>query len=77
MPYSCTKRYYETNEQLDLNTYGISVGVIGMVLCSFMDYLGLLVNQKLDHSITGPTTAPPLSVYVDKLRDIVSAIVTD
>ena len=71
------EHYYENNEQIDYSTHGIGPGIIALVLHLFMEFLGLLVNQKLDHSITGPTTMTPLSVYVEKLRDIVSTVVTD
>ena len=42
-----------------------------------MEFMGELVNQKLDHSVTGPKKGMPLSVYVSKLHDIVSTVVTE
>ena len=39
--------------------------------------MGELINQKLDHSVTGPKKGTPLSVYVSKLHDIVSTVVTE
>ena len=71
------ERYYETNEQLDLYTHGIGAGVIGIVLHAFMEFMGPLINQKLDHNIAGPSTETPLCVHVSKLRGIVSTVVTD
>ena len=71
------ERYYESNEQVDLYTHGIGPGLIGVVLHAFMDFLGPLVNVKLDHNIAGPSGATPLCVYVEKLREIVSTVVTD
>ena len=50
------EHYYENNEQLDLYTHGIGPSIIAIVLHSFMDFMGPLINQKLDHSITGPCT---------------------
>ena len=39
--------------------------------------MGELLNQKLDHSVTGPKKGMPLSVYISKLHDIVSTVVTE
>ena len=47
------ERYYESNEQLDLYTHGIGPGLIAIVMHSFMDFLGPVVKQKLDHSLVG------------------------
>ena len=71
------EHYYKTNEQLDLYTHSIGAGVIGILLHAFMEFMGPLINQKLNHSIAGPSTEMPLCVYVSKLRDIVSTVVTD
>ena len=71
------ERYYETNESFDHLTHGMGPGLVGMVVHGFMDFLGNLVNQKLDHSVTGNERGTPLCVYVQKMREIVSSVVTD
>ena len=69
--------YYENNESFDHYTHGISPGIVGLVIHAFMEFMGELVNQPLDHSVTGPKKGTPLSVYVSKLHDIVSTVVTE
>ena len=71
------ERYYETNESFDHLTHGMGPGLVGMVVHGIMDFLGNLVNQKLDHSVTGNERGTPLCVYVQKMREIVSSVVTD
>ena len=69
--------YYENNESFDHYMHGIGPGIVGLVIHVFMEFMGELVNQKLDHSVSGPKKGTPLSVYVTKLHDIVSTVVTE
>ena len=62
------EHYFETNECFDHYTHGIGPGILGLVIHAFMEFMGELVNQKLDHSVTGPKNGTPLSVYVSKLH---------
>ena len=71
------EHYFETNECFDHYTHGIGPGIVGLVIHAFMEFMGELVNEKLDHSVTGPKKGTPLSVYVSKLHDIVSTVVTE
>ena len=71
------ERYYEMNEAFDLYTHGMGPGLVGMVVHALMDFLGPLVNVKIDHSASGSEHGTPLSVYVCKLRDIVNSVVCD
>ena len=71
------EHYYEANECFDHYTHGIGPGIVGLVIHLFMEFMGELVNQPLDHNITGPKRGTPLSVYVNKLHDIVSTVVTE
>ena len=71
------ERYYEMNEAFDLYTHGMGPGLVGMVVHALMDFLGPLVNVKMDHSASGSEHGTPLSVYVTKLRDIVNSVVCD
>ena len=71
------EHYFETNESFDHYTHGIGPGIVGLVIHAFMEFLGELVNQKLDHSVTGPKRGTPLSVYVNKLHEIVTTVVTE
>ena len=71
------EHYFETNESFDHYTHGIGPGIVGLVIHAFMEFLGELVNQKLDHNVTGPKKGTPLSVYVNKLHEIVTTVVTE
>ena len=71
------EHYLETNECFDHYTHGIGPGIVGLVIHAFMEFMGELVNQKLDHSVTGPKKGTSLSVYISKLHDIVSTVVTE
>ena len=71
------EHYYENNESFDRYTHGIGPGIVGFVIHAFMEFMGELVNQTLDHSVSGPKKGTPLSVYVTKLHDIVSTVVTE
>ena len=71
------EHYYENNEIFDHYTHGISPGIVGFVIHAFMEFMDELVNQTLDHSVSGPKKGMPLSVYVTKLHDIVSTVVTE
>ena len=71
------EHYYENNESFDHYTHGIGPGIVGLVIHAFMEFMGELVNQTLDHSVSGPKKGTPLSVYVTKLHDIVSTVVTE
>ena len=71
------EHYFETNKCFDHYTHGIGPRIVGLVIHAFMEFMGELVNQKLDHSVTGPKKGTPLSVYVSKLHDIVSTVVTE
>ena len=71
------EHYYECNESFNHFTHGMGPGLVGMVVHAIMDFLGDLVNVKLDHSVGGDEKGTPLSVYVGKLKDVVNSIVTD
>ena len=73
----CFEHYFETNECFDHYTHGIGPRIVGLVIHAFMEFMGELVNQKLDNSVTGPKKGTPLSVYVSKLHDIVITVVTE
>lgn len=71
------EHYYEMNESFDHYTHGMGAGLVGMVVHAVMDFLGPLVNQQIDHAVTGPERGTPVSVYVSKLKEIVNSVVTD
>ena len=71
------EHYYEQNEAFDHYTHGIGPGIVGFVIHVFMEFMGELVNQEIDHQVTGPKKGTPLCVYVSKLHEIVSSVVTE
>ena len=71
------EHYYEQNEAFDHYTYGIGPGIVGFVIHAFMEFMGELVNQEIDHQVTSPKKGTLLSVYVSKLHEIVSSVVTE
>ena len=71
------EHYYEQNEAFDHYTHGIGPGIVGFVIHAFMEFMGELVNQEIDHQVTGPKKGIPLCVYVSKLHEIVSSVVTE
>ena len=70
------EHYYEQNKAFDHYTHGIGPGVVGFVIHAFMEFMGELVNQEIDQ-VTGPKKGTPLCVYVSKLHEIVSSVVTE
>ena len=71
------ERYFEQNEAFDHYTHGIGPGIVGFVIHAFMEFMGELVNQEIDYNVTGPKKRTPLCVYVLKLQEIVSSVITD
>ena len=71
------KHYYEQNEAFDHYTHRIGPGIVGFVIHAFMEFMGELVYQEIDHQVTSPKKGTPLCVYVSKLHEIVSSVVTE
>ena len=71
------EHYYEQNEAFDHYTHGIGPGIVGFVIHAFMEFMGELVNQEIDHQVTNPKKGTLLCVYVSKLHEIVSSVVTE
>ena len=71
------EHYFEQNKAFNHYTHGIRPGIVGLVIHGFMEFMGKLVNQKIDHNITGPKKGTPLCVYVSKLQEVVSSVVTE
>ena len=68
-------RYYETNETFDLLTHGMGPGLVAIVMHNFLQFLGDVMGQKLDHATQyrGKRLFPHM--YMDKLRNIINSIV--
>ena len=71
------EHYYKQNEAFDHYTHGIGPGIVGFVIHAFMEFMGELVNQEIDHQVTGPKKGTPLCVYISKLHEIVSSVLTE
>ena len=71
------EHYFEQNEAFDHYTHGIGPGIVGLVIHSFIEFMGKLVNKEIDHNVTSPKNRTPLCVYVSKLHEIVSSVVTE
>ena len=71
------EHYYKQNKAFDHYTHRIGPGIVGFVIHAFMEFMGELVNQEIDHQVTGPKKGTPLCVYVSKLHEIVSSVVTE
>ena len=71
------EHYYKQNEAFDHYTHRIGPGIVGFVIHAFMEFMGELVNQEIDHQVTGPKKGTLLCVYVSKLHEIVSSVVTE
>ena len=71
------EHYYEQNEVFNHYTHGIGPGIVGFVIHAFMVFMGELVNQEIDHQVTSPKKRTLLCVYVVKLHEIVSSVVTE
>ena len=70
-------RYYETNKTFDLLTHGMGPGLVVIVMHNFLQFLGNVMGQKLDHATQyrGKRLFP--NMYMDKLRNIINSIVVD
>ena len=70
-------RYYETNETFDLFTHSMGPGLVAIVMHNFSQFLGDVMEQKLDHATQycGKRLFP--NMYMDKLRNIINSIVVD
>ena len=71
------EHYYKQNEAFNHYTHRIGPGIVGFVIHAFMEFMGELVNQEIDHQVTSPKKGTPLCVYVSKLHEIVSSVVTE
>ena len=71
------EHYYEQIKAFDYYTHGIGPGIVGFVIHAFMEFMGELVNQEIDHQVTSPKKGTPLCVYVSKLHKIVSSVVME
>ena len=58
------EHYYKQNEAFDHYTHRIGPGIVGFVIHAFMEFMGELVNQEIDHQVTSPKKGTPLCVYV-------------
>ena len=56
------EHYYEQNKAFNHYTHGIGPGIVGFVIHAFMEFMGELVNQEIDHQVTGPKKGTPLCV---------------
>ena len=71
------EHYYEQSESFDHYTHRIGPGIVGMVVHLFMEFMGPLINMKLDHNVTGEHKGTPVCVFVERLKQIVNTVVSE
>ena len=71
------EHYYEQSESFDHYTHRIGPGIMGMVIHLFMEFMGPLINMKLDHDVVGKEKGTPVCVFVERLRQIVNTVVSE
>ena len=71
------ERYYEQLESFDHYTHWIGPGIVGMVIHEFTEFMGPLINMKLDHNVMGKEKGTPVCVFVERLRKIVKTVVSE